>query len=110
MTEDRGLLNCVSCCEIVGVEDEKESSSVRLFKWSLALQRSKELDWETCSVQEVLSAQLLALIEDQAAYRFLAYSGDVNDAKTALMVGELLRSLPRICALGLQLVALGLYP
>lgn len=85
--DDQGLLKCVSCCEIVGINEE-EGYSVRLFKWSVAVQRSREMDWETCSVQEIVSAQILALIEDQAAYKFLAYSGNAEESKTALMVSE----------------------
>ena len=95
-TDIQGLLNCSSCREIVGVKDKKERCSLGLFKWSVALRRSRELDWETCSVQEIVSAQLLALIEDQAAYRFLAYTGDVENSKTAVMVSEPSRSLPHL--------------
>ena len=83
----------MSCREVVGVEDEVESSSSRLFKWSLALQRSRELDWETCSVQEIVSAQLLALIDEQAVYKFLAYTCAADASKTALLVSGSWRSL-----------------
>ena len=71
-----------------------ERDFLRLFKWGIALQRSRVLDWETCSVQEIVSAQLLALVEDQAAYKFLAYTGDVQDSKTALMVSDSSTHLP----------------
>lgn len=84
----------------MGVKDENEINSLQLFKWSVALQRSRELDWETCSVQEVVSAKLLALIEDQAVYKFLAYTGDIKDSKTALMVSDSLASLPRTHTFG----------
>lgn len=107
-TDDQRLLSCVSCGKIVGVKDEKESYSLQLFKWSVALQRSRELDWETCTVEEIVSAQLLALIEDQAVYKFLAYAGNVEDSETALMVSESLRSHPDI--LIYIETALGLYP
>ena len=107
---DGGFLNCVSCGEIVGARNERETYSLRLFKWSVALQRSIGLGWETCSVQEVVSAQLLALIEDQAVYKFLAYTGDAEDSKTALMVRESSRSLLTTCTRGLHpQAALGLY-
>ncbi len=101
-TDDQGLLNCTSCHEIVGVKDKKERHSLRLFKWGVALQRSRELDWETCSVQEIVSAQLLALIDEQAAYKFLVYNGDAEDSKTAMMVSGSLTSVPTIFALGLH--------
>ena len=68
------------------MKEEEKTSSLRLFKWSLTLQRSRDLDWETCSVQEIVSAQLLAFIEEQAIYRFLAYTADTDKSKTALMV------------------------
>lgn len=45
--------------------------------------------WETYSVQEIVSAQLLALIEEQATYKFLAYSGDLETSKDALLVSFL---------------------
>ena len=102
MAEDQRFLKCVSCSEILGSKDEKESSSVRLFKWSVALQRSRDLGWETCSVQEIVSAQLLALIEEQAVYKFLAYSGDADDSKTALFVSQSSTSLLCVCTLGLH--------
>ena len=74
------------------MKEEENSSSLRLFKWNLALQRSRELDWETCSVQEIVSAQLLALIEEQAMYKVLAYTADADKSKTALMVSGSRRS------------------
>lgn len=37
-------------------------------------------------MQEIISAQLLAFIADQGTYRFLAYSGNMQDAKDALLV------------------------
>ena len=92
MSDDLRFLNCVSCRENVGVKEEEKKSSLRLFKWSLSLQRARELDWETCSVQEIVSAQLLALIEEQAIYKFLAYAADADKSKTALMVSGSRRS------------------
>ena len=91
-TDDQGLLSCILCRQIVGIRDERETSSLRLFKWSVALQRSKAMDWETCSVQEIVSAQLLALIDEQSVYKFLVYNGDIGDPKTALMVSEIIKS------------------
>ena len=91
-TDDEGSFTCDSCGETIGVKDEKESYSLRFYKWSVALQRSRGLDWETCSVQEIVSAQLLALIEDQAVYKFLTYTGDAEKSETGLMVSEASRS------------------
>ena len=109
-TDDQGLLNCVSCLEIIGIKIKEERHSLRLFKWSVALQRSRELDWEKCSVQEIVSAQLLASIEDQAAYKSLAYSGDAEDSKSALMVSESSRSMPTVYTLGLHPHSFGSSP
>lgn len=75
------------------MKEEGKGSSLRLFKWSLALQRSRELDWETCSVQEIVGAQLLAVIEEQATYQFLAYTAGADKSQTALMVSGSRRSL-----------------
>ena len=92
---------------MIGVKDEKESYSLRFYKWSVALQCSRGLDWETCSVQEIVSAQLLALIEDQAVYKFLAYT---EKSKTALMVSEASRFHPNTCIQGLHLDSFGPSP
>ncbi len=76
---------------------------MRLFKWALALQssdkrlskfvtafkRSGEGGWKTFSIQRIVAAQLLALIEESAVYKFLCYSGDVEEAKDALLVSDL---------------------
>lgn len=82
------------------MEDKGVVGSVRLFKWALALQnsdkrlskfvsafkRSGDGGWKTFSIQRIISAQLLALIEEQAVYKFMCYSGDIEDAKDALLV------------------------
>lgn len=69
--------------------EEKKGQNFRLFKWSLAVQRSHDSLWETYSVQEIVSAQLLAMIEDQATFKFLAYSGNLEESKDALLVSKL---------------------
>ena len=108
--DNQGLLHCSSCRESVGVRDEKDRYSLRLFKWSVALQRSRASEWETCSVQEIVSAQLLALIDVLAAYKFLAIAGDAGNSKTALLVGGYSRPLPNACILAYSQTALGLHP
>ena len=94
------LLVCTECKQPVGIEDKGVVGSVRLFKWALALQssdkrlskfvsafkRSGDGAWKTNSIQRIVGAQLLALIEEQAVYKFLCYSGDIEDAKDALLV------------------------
>jgi len=79
------MITCVSCNGPVGAE-EKRAGTLRLFKWNLALQRAQDCIWETLSVQEIVSAQLIALIEYQATTKFLTYSGNIEDAEDALLV------------------------
>ena len=86
-TDNQGPLRCSSCRENVGVRNEKDRYSLRLFKWSVALQRSRASEWETCSLQQIVSAQLLALVDDLGAYKFLAIAGDAEYSMTALLVG-----------------------
>lgn len=74
------------------------------------MKRSRELDWETCSVQEIVSAQLLTLIEDQAAYNFLAYTDDADGSMTAMVVSESSKSLTIIHTLGLHPDSFGFSP
>ena len=84
---DKGLLRCTSCNEPVGVKDQKQGN-LQLFKWSLAVQRSLSTIWETYSVPEVVSAQLLAFIAEQAIYKFLVYTDIIEEAKEALLVRQ----------------------
>ena len=67
---------------------EQEHGNVRLFKWALAVQRTHNEIWETYSVPEIISAQLLALTAEQATYKFLIYSGNLEDAEDVLLVSE----------------------
>lgn len=55
------------------------------------MQRTQGDIWETYSVQEIVSAQLLALIEEQATYKFMAYSGDLETSEDALLVSFVFR-------------------
>ena len=90
---------CANCKDPVGVEDKATPECIRLFKWSLALQtqekrlsklvsafqRSRE-PWRTYSIQRIVAAQLLALIEELAVYKYLVFSGDLEESKEALLV------------------------
>ena len=89
------MLSCESCREPVGVVDP-EHGNIRLFKWSLAVQRSQDTVWETYSVPEIVSAQLLALITEQSIYKFLVYSGNTEEKKEALLVSEPHNQVERI--------------
>ena len=52
------------------------------------MQLSDDPTWEEYSVQEIVSAQLLALIEEQATYKFVVYSGNVEEVQEALLVSQ----------------------
>ena len=82
------MLACSSCHELVGTE-QKRVGTLQLFKWALTLQRSRDSTWETYSVEEIVSAQLVAMIEDQAVSKFLVYSGNIEDAEVALLVRKI---------------------
>lgn len=78
-------LECMTCSEAMGIE-ESGLESVKLFKWSACIRDAEDRDWEALPVQNILCAQLLAMIESRAIYKFLAYSGDVEDAEQAILV------------------------
>ena len=79
------LLVCKSCGQQLGI-DEANSGGVRFYKWNLCLRNGKTALWQTLPVQKIICAKLLSLIESQATYKFLVYSGKVEDAQEALMV------------------------
>ena len=66
----------------------RREKTFQLFKWGFAVQRTRGSDWETYSVQEIVSVQLLALIEEQAVHRFLAFSANIGDVQEALMASD----------------------
>ena len=78
-------LACESCNERLGINDAN-SGGARLYKWNLSLRTGKDAVWQTLPVQEIVCAKLLALIDGQAIYKFLTYSGNIEDAPEALMV------------------------
>ena len=78
---------CESCGAPLGV-DEEENGVVRLYKWNICLRDAKDTPWEALPVQRIISARLLGLIESQATYKFLIFSGMIEDAKEALMVSN----------------------
>ena len=79
---------CASCGGPLGSEKE-ESGCVRLYKWNLRLRRANNTAWQTLQMQTIVCAQLLELIETQATYKVLVYSGVVEDAKKALLVSSI---------------------
>ena len=69
--------------------EQKRTGTLQLFKWALTVQRSHDSTWETYSVEEIVSAQLISMIEDQAISKFLVYSGKIEDAEVALLVSKI---------------------
>ena len=78
-------LVCSACSTDVGSQGE-DPQLVRLYKGSVHLQRNVDTDWQRCSVQKIISAQLLASIENQAVRKFLAYNGDIKNIEEGLLV------------------------
>ena len=83
----QNLLKCSNCQRFVGIRDPKDGTS-RLFKWSVKVQLSDDPTWEEYSIQEIVSAQLLALIEEQATHKFVVYSRNVEEVQEALLVSQ----------------------
>ena len=82
-TEDG--LKCARCDAELGVDDVR-AEGLRLFKWSVSLQRAQNSAWETHPVQSFVCAQLLALLDAQAIRKFVAYSGTLEDTTGAILV------------------------
>ena len=93
------LIACAGCKQPVGMEDRATTGCIRFFKWSVALQgpekRISKLvtafqkgrdSWRTYSVARIFAAQLVALIDEMAIYKFLLHSGDILSTKEALLV------------------------
>lgn len=86
LSQRRGSsLYCAQCRAELGLEDTL-AGGLRLFKWSVCLQRIQSTAWEKFPVQEFVCAQLLALVDAQAIRKYLAYSGALGDTKSALLV------------------------
>ena len=73
------------------------------------MQQPTSTGWEAFSLQNFISAQLLRLVDSQAARKFVIYGGTPQEASTALLVCLPL-ILKLLCFEGkLTRVALGLY-
>ena len=78
-------MECVSCHKSLGIRDDI-SGALRIYKWSVILQYTQDAAWESYPARFFISAQLLSLIDSQAVYKFLAYSGDLDRSKDATLV------------------------
>ena len=73
-----------------------QTSEKRLSKLVSAFQRSKESGWKSYSIQRIISSQLLALTEELGVYKYLTYSGDIEESKDALLVSSIFFMVPPI--------------
>jgi len=76
---------CSICEEPLGTKD-KVTGSFCIHKWNLAIQIGKSKTWQTFSVQKIIAAQLLAMVQDEAIHKFLAYTGNIDEVGEALLV------------------------
>ena len=84
---DHVSVQCCSCKTPVGTQDPV-LHFVKLFKWGLAIRSTNNAASEITSVQEIVSAQLLAWIEGQATYKVLISCEAADSTGKALMVSR----------------------
>ncbi|KAL9127806.1 MAG: hypothetical protein Q9217_003390 [Psora testacea] len=66
--------------------ETRKTGYFQIFKWNVALQTLGQAGWKTFPLQKVISAQLLAMIEDQAVHKFIVHTGDLDNVKEALLL------------------------
>ncbi|KAL8751034.1 MAG: hypothetical protein Q9199_006689 [Rusavskia elegans] len=79
------IVNCASCKHPVGVAADTDA---RIYKWNIFLQSDQQSGWEDHSVQKLVSAQLLAMIESQGVQKFVIHSEVRDDNIEALLVSS----------------------
>ncbi|KAL8735873.1 MAG: hypothetical protein Q9181_002651 [Wetmoreana brouardii] len=77
---------CAVCKHPVGVAAGVSSANLKLYKWSLQFRRDSANSWEEPTVQKLVSAQLLAMIESQGIQKFVIHSEDSDTDIDALLV------------------------
>ena len=87
MGTEREMLRCSSCAIRVG--NVTRTHHFELYKWSVALRSNENLPWRELPLQTVISARLLALIEDQAVRRFFVYNDEPGKKGPALIVSQI---------------------
>jgi len=73
------------CHEALGFVDER-ADGWRLWKWSLCVQLNGQSDEQAFSIEMFVSAQLLAMIEDQAVRKFVMYNEEGTNDAPGIMV------------------------
>lgn len=84
----RTSANCTSCKATVATIEE-DQGCVQLDKWALCIRDNENIPWEDYQVQQFLCSQFLALIENQATYRYVVYNGNLENSSHALSVGAI---------------------
>lgn len=88
-------IRCESCQSTLGSYDE-HSRSVRLDMWSTIINSDGKSGWIEHSIQKLLCARMLELIDSQAVYRFLAYDNSLERSINSILV--ILSTLSAFCA------------
>ncbi|KAL8686404.1 MAG: hypothetical protein Q9224_005457 [Gallowayella concinna] len=84
------IINCAFCKRPVGAaEDMDSANTAKIYKWNLRFRSSPSSAWEEASVQRLVSAQLLAMIESQGIQKFVIHGQESNgdhDEQQALLI------------------------
>ena len=83
--ESNGKLLCRACTSPLGVFDKK-LDGFRLFKWNIILLRDHGLEWERNSIQCLICAQMLELMEDQNVRKFIARTDESVGIEHGILV------------------------
>lgn len=90
LQDPRSSLRCASCKVPVGTTSTTRGC-IQLDKWSLCIRNNGEGAWEEHQVQNFVCSRLLASIECQALYKYIAYSGNITEIGDALLVSAALK-------------------
>lgn len=81
----RQVVECSSCFLDLGFT-ESNLGEVKLFQGSLSFCRDRNSTWQAQPVQKFICAQLMMLTRNHAASKFIAYNGNLEETKEALLV------------------------
>lgn len=90
--DSQSPIRCASCKVSVGTTGGTRGC-IQLDKWSLCIRNNGETTWEEHQTQNFVCSRLLALIESQAIYKYIAYSGNIAETGDALLVS----AVPKVC-------------
>ncbi|KAI9819501.1 MAG: hypothetical protein M1827_006949 [Pycnora praestabilis] len=78
-------IQCSDCKAVLGVYDAR-ANGYRIYKWSVAVRQDENDTSRQYPVQAFISAQLLALIDNQAVRRFVIHNKEVGETGSALLL------------------------